>query len=225
MKKDKAHYIAFLGIMVALLMVVFTLESVVFMGILHITPAFLALPLAVALCLYGDWKEEFVGGTIFGLCSFLLAVIFADLPFINPLVSVIPRVLVGVVAYWVYHFVSFIISKLLASREKKGKLPLSKKSNIMLRETIPAAIGGVFGAITNTVLVLLMLWAFGGDAFSAMFMAAIVLNSPIEMACCAVLVPIYVRTMKVALKRSDKLLFQDKEKNDCLNAVESAECK
>ncbi len=212
MRRDKAHYIAFLGIMVALVMVVFTLESVVFMGMLNITPAFLALPLALALCLYGDWKEEFVGGAIFGICSFILAVIFADVPFMNPLISIMPRLIMGVAAYWVYHFISFLINKILNLRESKGKPTLGMKADIMLRETLPAGIGGVFGALTNTVLVLLMIWAFGGDAFAPAFSAAIVLNSPIEMACSAVLVPLYVRVIKVALKRPNDVLFRKEAK-------------
>ena len=213
MNKSKAHYIAFLGVMVAVIFVVLTLETYVFMGMLGINPAFLSLPLAIALCLFGRWKEEFVGGTIFGLCSMIIAVMVGYPAMINPLVSVLPRILMGVVAYWVYHFVSFIFNKILNLRENKGKPPLGKKANVMLRETIPAAIGGVLGALTNTVLVLLMLWVFGGDAFAAAFSVAIVFNSPIEMACCAVLVPLYIRVMKIALKNSNNLLFQNNPKS------------
>lgn len=213
MKKSKAHYIAFLGVMVAVIFVVLTLETYVFMGMLGINPAFLSLPLAIALCLFGRWKEEFVGGTIFGLCSMIIAVMVGYPAMINPLVSVLPRILMGVIAYWVYHLVSFIFNKILNFRESKGKLPLGKKANVMLRETIPAAIGGVFGALANTVFVLLMLWVFGGDAFAVAFSVAIVFNSPIEMACCAVLVPLYIRIMKIALKNSNNLLFQNNTKS------------
>lgn len=213
MKKSKAHYIAFLGVMVAVIFVVLTLETYVFMGMLGINPAFLSLPLAIALCLFGRWKEEFVGGTIFGLCSMIIAVMVGYPAMINPLVSVLPRILMGVIAYWVYHLVSFIFNKILNFRESKGKLPLGKKANVMLRETIPAAIGGVFGALANTVFVLLMLWVFGGDVFAVAFSVAIVFNSPIEMACCAVLVPLYIRIMKIALKNSNNLLFQNNTKS------------
>ncbi len=208
MRKSKAHYVAFLGVMVALIFVVLTLETYIFMGMLGINPAFLSLPLAIALCMFGTWKEEFVGGTIFGICSLLIAVMVAYQPMMNPLVSVLPRICMGIVAYWVYHFVSFIINKILCARERRGKPAVGKKGNVMLRETIPAAVGGVFGALTNTVLVLLMLWVFGGDAFTVAFSVAIVFNSPIEMACCAVLVPLYIRIMKMVLKKSNNLLFQ-----------------
>lgn len=213
-KKSKAHYIAFLGVMVALIFVVLTLETYIFMGMLGINPAFLSLPLAIALCMFGTWKEEFVGGTIFGLCSLIIAAMVAYAPMLNPLVSVFPRVLMGITAYWAYHFVSFIINKILSLREKKGKAALNFKANVVWRETVPAAVGGVIGALTNTIFVLIMLWCFGGEAFATAFSVAIAFNSPIEMACCAVLVPIYIRTMKIALKNSQNLLFQRSEKGE-----------
>lgn len=210
MKKSKAHYIAFLGVMVAVIFVVLTLKTYIFQGLLQINPAFLSIPLAIALCLYGDWKEEFVGGTIFGLCSLVISVMVAYYPMMNPLVSVFPRILMGVIAYWIYHLISFVINKILSFRESKNKPPLGKKTEVMLRETIPAAVGGVLGALTNTVLVLLMLWVFGEDNFTIAFSGAIAFNSPIEMACSAVLVPLYIRIMKIALKNSDNYLFKNK---------------
>ena len=199
MKKDLAHRVAFIGVMAALIFVVLTIETYVFIGILGINPAFLSLPLAIALCLYGDWKEEFVGGTIFGVCAFIISFMVAYVPMYNPLISVLPRVLMGVGAYW--------INAILKARERKGKPALSFKKNIVLRETLPAAIAGVCGALINTVLVLLMMFAFGGDEFAVAFKVAIAFNSPIEMACCAVLVPFYVRVMKIGLKQSKNILF------------------
>ena len=91
MKKDLAHRVAFIGVMAALIFVVLTIETYVFIGILGINPAFLSLPLAIALCLYGDWKEEFVGGTIFGVCAFIISFMVAYVPMYNPLISVLPR--------------------------------------------------------------------------------------------------------------------------------------
>ncbi len=206
MKKDVAHRVAFLGVMSALIFVVLTLETYVFIGILGINPAFLSLPLAIALCLYGDWKDEFCGGTIFGICAFIISFMVGYVPMYNPLISILPRVLMGVGAYWIYHLLSYITHKILGNAEKKGKI-YSKKKNIFYRETIPAAVAGAIGALINTVLVLTMMSFFGGDAFATAFKVAISFNSPIEMACCFVLVPIYVRVMKVALKSQNKFLF------------------
>lgn len=207
MKKDVAHRVAFLGVMSALIFVVLTLETYVFIGMLGINPAFLSLPLAIALCMVGDWKEEFYGGTIFGVCAFIISFMVAYVPMYNPLVSILPRVLMGVGAFWIYSLISFVVDKVLSGREKNGKAALSRKRNIFWRETLPAAVAGLMGALINTVLVLVMLSVFGGDAFSVAFTVAISFNSPIEMACCAVLVPIYVRVMKIALKTPNKLLY------------------
>lgn len=207
MKKDLAHRIAFIGVMSALVFVVLTIETYVFIGILGINPAFLSLPLAIALCLYGDWKEEFVGGTIFGVCAFIISFMVAYVPMYNPLISILPRVIMGIGAYWIYHLISFIVNAILKSREKKGKPALSLKKNIILRETLPASIAGICGALINTVLVLLMMYFFGGDEFAIAFKVAIAFNSPIEMACCVVLVPFYVRIMKIGLKQSHSVLF------------------
>lgn len=212
MKKDVAHKVAFIGVMSALIFVVLTLETYVFIGILGINPAFLSLPLAIALCLFGDWQDEFCGGTIFGVCAFIISFMVAYVPMYNPLVSVLPRVLMGVGAYWIYRFFSFIVNAILNTREKKGHKLISRNKNIFLRETLPAAVAGICGALINTVLVLAMLSVFGGDAFGAAFQVAISLNSPIEMACCAVLVPIYVRIMKISLKGSNKIPYWKEEK-------------
>ncbi len=67
-------------------------------------------------------------GTIFGLFSFLQA---SSPLFKNPLVSVFPRIWIGVVAYYAY----------VASRKAFG-------------EVTALAIAGVLGTLTNTVLVL-----------------------------------------------------------------------
>lgn len=214
MKKDVAHRIAFIGVMSALIFVVLTLETYVFIGMLGINPAFLSLPLAIALCMFGDWKEEFYGGTIFGVCAFIISFMVAYVPMYNPLVSILPRVLMGVGAYWIYNLLSFVVDRCLLRREKKGKKPLSKRTNVIWRETVPAAVAGVCGALINTVLVLTMLFVFGGDAFAVAFKVAIAFNSPIEMVCCAVLVPVYVRVMKIALKTPDRLLYMQTPKHE-----------
>ena len=218
MKKDVAHRVAFIGVMAALIFAVLTLETYVFIGILGINPAFLSLPLAIALCMFDDWREEFVGGTIFGVCAFIISFMVAYVPMYNPLISVLPRVLMGIAAYWVYHLFSYCVHRSLEKREKKGKPALARAKNIFLRETLPAAIGGLIGALVNTVLVLLMMSFFGGDEFAIAFKVAIAFNSPIEMACCAVLVPVYVRVMKRTLKLHNKVLF---DKQTVQSSVES----
>ena len=70
MKRDIAHSVAFIGLMTALMAVVLTLETYVFIYFIKPSPAFLSIPLFIALSMYGDWKNSFIGGTVFGCCSF-----------------------------------------------------------------------------------------------------------------------------------------------------------
>ena len=185
MKRDKAHFIAFVGVMFALIFVLFLLEGALSL-VLGTTPCFLSLPVAIALSIYDDWKKSFVGGTLLGLASCLFCLIFASLfiVYANPLISVLPRFFIGVTAYWTY----FGLSKLF-KKAKSG----------FVRESIPAAIAGVVGSLTNTVLYLLAINIWSGNfmgSFTAIMNVAVSLFFPIELAACIVLVPIYVAVLK-----------------------------
>jgi uncharacterized membrane protein len=83
-------------------------------------------------------------GTGMGIISLLHALTRSSLPldpfFINPLVSVLPRMAIGVVAYYVYAGLNALIGK-----SKVGK-------------TISVVVGGAAGSITNTVLVFTMFY-------------------------------------------------------------------
>ncbi len=94
------------------------------------TPAGHATIMHIPVILGGVLEGPIVGlitGAIFGLFSFLQpgAPFFAD-----PLVSILPRLFIGVVAYFIYFF--------------------TKRINNVLA----CALAGVFGSATNTVLVL-----------------------------------------------------------------------
>ncbi len=185
MKNDKAHFVAFIGVMFALIFVLFLLEGAVLSG-LGMTACILSLPVAIALSIYDDWKKSFVGGTILGFVSCLFCLVFASMFifYANPLISVLPRMFIGVTSYWTY----FGLSKLF----KKAK-------SVFVRESIPAAIAGVVGSLTNTVLYLLAVNIWAGDvmgSLTAIMNVAVSIYFPIELAACLVLVPIYVAVLK-----------------------------
>ena len=185
MKRDKAHFIAFVGVMFALIFVLFLLEGALSL-VLGTTPCFLSLPVAIALSIYDDWKKSFIGGTLLGLASCLFCLIFASLfiVYANPLISVLPRFFVGITAYWTY----FGLSKLF----KKAK-------SVFVRESIPAAIAGIIGSLTNTVLYLLAINIWSGNfmgSLTAIMNVAVSIFFPIELAACLILVPIYVAVLK-----------------------------
>jgi len=86
----------------------------------------------------------FIMGTSLGIVSLLHALTrpatILDPLFINPLVSVLPRMFIGVVAYYAYTWTKHFF----------------KNNN--LGDTIAAVVGGVLGSMTNTILVLSMLY-------------------------------------------------------------------
>ncbi len=184
MKKDKAHFVAFVGVMFALIFVLFLLEGAV-LSPLGMTACILSLPVSIALSIYDDWKKSFVGGTLLGVCSCIFCLIFsAFIKYANPLVSILPRFFIGVTAYWTY----FGLSKLFR-----------KIKNVFVREILPATVAGIVGSLTNTVLYLLAVAICDGraaDALTAIMGVAVTIYFPIELVACAVLVPIYVKVLK-----------------------------
>ncbi len=195
MRKDKAHFVAFVGVMAALIFVLFLLEGAVLSPV-GMTACILSLPVAIAVSIYDDWKKSFVGGTLLGVCSCIFCLVFsAFIKYANPLVSVLPRFCIGVTAYWTY----FGLSKLF----KKAK-------NRFVKEALPAAIAGIVGSLTNTVLYLLAVAVCDGraaDALTVIMGVAVTIYFPIELAACAVLVPVYVK----ALQKVNRTLLNKKQ--------------
>ncbi len=195
MRKDKAHFVAFVGVMAALIFVLFLLEGAVLSPV-GMTACILSLPVAIAVSIYDDWKKSFVGGTLLGVCSCIFCLVFsAFIKYANPLVSVLPRFCIGVTAYWTY----FGLSKLF----KNAK-------NRFVKEALPAAIAGIVGSLTNTVLYLLAVAVCDGraaDALTAIMGVAVTVYFPIELAACAILVPLYVK----ALQKVNRTLLNKKQ--------------
>lgn len=120
----------------------------------------------------------FIMGTALGIVSLLHALTRPATPldplFINPLISLLPRMFIGVMSYYGYKAVSVVM----------GKSKLS--------DTIGAAVGGVLGSLTNTVLVLGMLYIVyvndiierlaleSAEAVRAMFAFIVVNNAIME---------------------------------------------
>ena len=185
MKRDVAHEVAFIGVMTALMAVVLTLETYVFIYFIKPSPAFLSIPLFIALSMYGDWKHSFIGGTIFGCCSFVLSFVVGYTVFYNPLISVLPRTLAGVGGYWILH-------GLTVACKGKGK------------DTI-RAIAAALTVILHTVLVLgaMEVFASGGAFFDTVWQTILGVNFISEFICAIFITPILVRVMKKYTKTPD----------------------
>lgn len=189
MKVDKAHFVAFVGVMFALIFVLFLLEGTLLSGV-GMTACILSLPVAISLSIYDDWKKSFIGGTLLGLCSSIFCLMFAAFMFYaNPLISVLPRCFIGITAYWTYFGLSALFKKV---------------KNRYVREMLPAAIAGVVGSVTNTALYLLAvnIWTGNGaGAFTQILTVAVSVYFPIELVACFILVPIYVNVLKKVSRR------------------------
>ncbi len=185
MKRDVAHSVAFIGVMTALMAVVLTLETYVFIYFIKPSPAFLSIPLFIALSMYGGWKQSFIGGTIFGCCSFILSFVVGYTVFYNPLISVLPRTLAGVAGYWILH-------GLAAATNGRGK------------DTV-RAIAAAITVILHTVLVLgaMELFSSGGAFFDTVWQTIIGINFISELACAIFLTPVLLRVMKKYTKTPD----------------------
>ena len=180
--KSSSKVIALSGVMGALTFVVMFLESYVFTILIPLAPpCFLSLSLAITLSLAGEKKYMFIGGTVMGVCSLVVALIIGNPVFILPWISILPRIFIGIVA--------FFVSKLF-------QIIFKKTNNKFLKNYLPASIGAILGVITNTVLVLTMMFIcnfVGIEGIIATFMA---INFPIEVAASAIIVPVLVNTLK-----------------------------
>ena len=123
-------------------------------------------------------------GLIFGIFSLIQAAIAPIGPldpfFVNPLVSVLPRVLMGIGTYFCFKFFSSF-----------PKFP----------KPVNYAISGLFGSLINTCLVLLMLVVIKAMDFK-MFVAVLIANGLLEAVASAIITCIVVSLITMPKKKS-----------------------
>ena len=166
--------IAFYGVSVALLFVTLLVETFVFKLFMPITPAIISLPLAFSLSMFNGKKSAFFGGTALGVCSFVLSFIAAVPPFMNPLISVLPRVLCGAASAGVY-----ALTLKICKNDEFGK-------------HLAALLGGAAGVLLNTITVVFMLFVFEYGTISAVLTTVLSVNFLFEFLSGVILCPIVV---------------------------------
>lgn len=147
MNKNKTRNIAINGILIALMIAMTTTMLVT--GGVAILPL---LVLVVGSILMGKWTAVILGFT-FGFISFASALIFPSYTaplFQNPLVSILPRVLIGIIGYLVFKLSEYCLKKI----NDKKKKPI----NAYLSKSISTALGAIFVVLFNTLLVILMIF-------------------------------------------------------------------
>lgn len=182
--KSKSKNIAAFATLGALIAVSMWLDRLITFY-LPVSAAFITLSVTFS---FGLIKNRFgyaaAAGLIFGLSSWLLSLITGTEAFINPLISVLPRIIVGLVLFGVYKLMQIILHKL---SDKK-------------RETASIATASGFAAATNTALVVGALALFGktyytGDALKILLLV----NALPELILSAAIVPIIVLSVRKSL--------------------------
>lgn len=136
-RNTKTGKLTFMGVMLAL--------TIVFVALTAIPTAsasmalLIFLPTIITSIIQGP-KSGAAMGALAGLATLIRALLAPASPldylFLNPLVAILPRIFIGVVPYYVFKLFK----------------------NLIKSKTIALLIAGVSGAITNTALVILMLY-------------------------------------------------------------------
>lgn len=188
MKKTKR--IALLAILLALIVIL----SFVPLRVSAATLALTLLPVLV-IALTQDFVTAVLGGLLMGVTSLVMAfTVGAGTPtaplFQNPLVSILPRIFVPVVAFGVMHGLNALA--LRVSKKSAPDNPAVGKGKQWLID----AVASVLAVMTNTGLVLGMIWGiYGGKSvgdtlISPEFMTAMIsINFVIELIVFPLLTP------------------------------------
>lgn len=146
--KNKTYRIAILGILTAIIIIQ---NFVPFLGNIPIpplNPTIIQITVIIASFVLGTKEGMFVGG-VWGVVRMIKAYTLPASPldlllFTNPLISLVPRILIGLTAGMTFRFF-----------QKKGK------------DSFGMAVGAVVGSLTNTVLVLGFIALLFGNEYAA----------------------------------------------------------
>jgi uncharacterized membrane protein len=148
-----------------------------------------------------------ITGFLFGLFSLIQAAISAasplDMAFVNPLISIVPRLFIGPGAWLIYALISGNFGNSGGAGETFKAAGGNSKSRLgIARETAGLAAAAVGGTAINTVLVLSLLGVFKLLPWEVIIMAAAA-NGPVEAGTAAVITLAVVLSWKrIRLGRS-----------------------
>ena len=152
---NKAFQVARYAIMLATVFVATLIDRAITLG-LPIAGATVELLVTFAFCfLYNSWIDGFLASAFMGLSSFILAFPFGKIASQNPLISIVPRLFVSILAFSVYKLI------LLATKKIKNKY---------LCQTAAMAVSTFVGLVSNTILYMGALTLFT-DAYGSLALA------------------------------------------------------
>lgn len=193
MNHEKLRSLVLAAILSALIIVmtIVPFTGYITIPVLSLEITTLHIVVAIGACLLG-WKYGTVLGFVWGITCLIRA--FTNplwIMFTNPLISVLPRILVGTVGGLVFEGM------------KKTKAP----------ELAGAIVAAIAATLTNTVLVLGAIYLFGGmlesyaqffEIFKAAFAYIVTINGAIELVAAAIIVPVVYRALLPALRRGKR---------------------
>lgn len=146
--KNKAYRIAVLGIFTAIILLQSFVPFLGYIPIPPLNPTIIHITVIIAAISLGT-KEGMIIGGVWGVVRLIRAFAAPQTPldpliFTNPLISVLPRILVGLVAGLVFY-----------SFRKKGN------------QTFGMALSAVLASLTNTIVVLSFIYLFYKDDYAA----------------------------------------------------------
>jgi uncharacterized membrane protein len=218
MNKNKTKDIALIAIMTTLILI-FAIFPI---SIGAVDMAFMALLPVIVVTQVKGLKFGIILGAIFGIVSFAVSFSLRSVLspiFMNPLVSIVPRLFIAVAT----HFSGVLIEKILA----KTKL------NAKIADSIKYGVSGALGVCTNTVLVLGMMLVFnfgknvgGAEIGWALIGMILATNFLIEIVITTVLcIPISLAVNKlIKMQTPTKIIVKDNDfdnKNDTPSDEES----
>lgn len=196
---ERNRNIALIGITIALIIVLQALAEVIQLFGLQISLALGLIPVLVISQLKG-WKIGAICGLAFGIVSMSIAAIrYSAVPVfrnaINPLVSVMPRILVGIVT----GALASTFSKLSLKWKERGKYKL------FTRKYFLSAVATLAGVLTNTIGFLGMFFVFsagqsvGGYTVNIAYIFGMIvaINTVVEAISYVVLVPAITESLRV----------------------------
>ncbi|WP_312094704.1 ECF transporter S component [Niallia sp.] len=147
-KKNKTTRLVLLGLLSAIIIIQTFVPLLGYIPIGPLSLTIIQVTVIIAAIVLGTLDGAIIGG-VWGLITFIRAFIYptsilAPIIFTNPLISVFPRIMIGVVA------------GLLFYKVLKGRM----------NETLAMSISGVIGSLTNTILVMGFVYLFVREPYA-----------------------------------------------------------
>jgi uncharacterized membrane protein len=170
--------IAMTGVLSALV-IVLGITGIGFVRIPPVAITVMHVPVIIGAILEGP-VVGFAIGLLFGIFSLVQTAILpgTEAAFLNPLISILPRLFIGPVAWLAYRAIAGKAASGTGTKETPRR---------PVREIIAIAASALAGTLTNTVLVLSALGLFKYYPWSAL-PPIVMVNSPLEIAFAIVIV-------------------------------------